>query len=921
MRTSQHGRTGRAGRRLLLTTAAFASLVLGSTVVSAVAVPGRALAAATVTVTNPVLVFDQGRTAITVSSDQSSVTYAVTDEAGVPVRDGTATVADATGTINLDTVGPGYYNLSVTAGTGSAATTVHTSFGVLTGFAPGTVTDDPRFGVDMHFGWQPNDSTLLQLLGRLGVGYTRTDQPWNAVERTPGVYTWSPSSTDTDVPIAEHNGVTPVLIADYTNPNYDGGVTPYDQAGWNAFGAYVNAILDHFGQYTKDVEIYNEFNLGFDNAPACNKTVSDKVRCYLAMAQATQQKVKGTGGHADANLIGPVAGGIDKSWITGLLDGGLLNYIDTFSFHTYASGNPETAYSDVPWLKQQIRAHNNGADKPLWLTETGEPVQPGATTEADQADFAIRLPVLAFAAGVDKYFWYDFLNDGTDPANAEHNFGQLRQPTAGVVADAPKPSLITQATILREIGGLPLAGSDGLAAPAYSYRFGSGPASTRVMWATSQKTVQVAATEPLTVTDEYGRAGTYTPVHGVVTLDLDQHPIFVRGEASAVTVDSNPAITLSVPQTSNTDENIPVTVTATGYQPRLDGAIAGQGFTLWPNASGMATTTVQVPTTRQLGPRNLVASVGPGALWSARLIAHTTVEPATVVHTVPLVLSANPEHNQLSVEITNNRRSNPVSVSKVDWQLTGGTGVLQGTVTGVPDIPPGRTAPVDVDVPVLSAWDSHAYSDAVTTSDGSVVTDQGTTGWNPIEPLGTANVAPIDVATQMARTYPGGYGGASDLSGTIRPSYTSDGLVLTADLVDNVQYQPATDPSLLWSGDSIQFAVTPQVPGLSPQRVELGAALLATGPAVYTWSPPPGGSAGVTPGATATITRDGTITHYQVTVPWTALGLAGPPSVPFGLSILVNDNDGSSRNWASWGDGIATVKSSQLFRPVQLVGD
>jgi hypothetical protein len=906
-------------RRFRGAVALLAAVLVGSTVVSPLVGPARAAAAATLTVTSPVLVFDRGHTSITVASDQASVSYSVADEAGVVVRTGSAAVSGGAGTLDLRTLGPGYYGLSVTAGSGSAAASVSTSFGVLTGFAPGTAAHDARFGMDLHFGHQPNDSTLLALIGHLGIGYTRTDQNWQAVERTPGVYTWSPSSTDTDVPMAKQDGVTTLLIADYTNPLYDGGVTPYDQAGWAAFGAYANAIVDHFGSYTKDVEIYNEFNLGFDDAPACNQTVADRVRCYLALARATHQAVKVTGGHPDANLIGPVAGGIDQPWITGLLDGGLLNDIDTFSFHTYANANPETAYNGVPWLRQQIRAHNGGQDMPLWLTETGEPVMSGVTTDAQQADYAVRLPVLAFASGVDKYFWYDFLNDGSDPTNAEHNFGQLRQPTAGVVADAPKPSLVTQATVLREIGGLPLAGSDGLAAPAYSYRFGSGSTTTRVMWATSPKTVQLATTNPLVVTDEYGRASTYTPVGGAVTLDLDQHPVFVRGAASAVAVDADPAVTLTVPPTTNTDETVRATVTSAGHPgERLDGTIAGQHFTLRADASGNASTTVQVPTTRQLGPRSLVASVGPGSRRDVRLVAHTTVEPATVVHTVPVVVSADPPHDQLSVQITNNRRSTAVSVSKVDWSLTG---VAQGTVTSVPDIPAGQTASVAVDVPAQSTWDGHAYTDSVTTGDGTVITDGGTTGWNPIEPVGTTNVAPIDVGTQLARTYPGGYGGASDLSGTIRPSYTADGLVLTADLVDNVQDQPATDPSGMWSGDSIQIAVTPAMPGRSAQRVELGAALLAAGPAVYTWSPPPGGAAGVTPGAAATITRDGTTTHYQVSVPWAALGLTGRPTVPFGLSILVNDNDGAARNWATWGDGIATTKSADLLRPVQLIGD
>ncbi|MBP2350534.1 hypothetical protein JOF29_001617 [Kribbella aluminosa] len=891
------------------------------------AIPGAgpaAAATAALQLTNPLLVFDQGTASVTLTSDQASASYQVSDEAGVIVATGTVAVSGGAGAINLNALGPGYYKLSVTAGSGTTATTVPTTFAVLGAFAQGASRQDQRFGMDMHFGHQPNDPTLFALLGRLGFTYTRTDQSWNPVEVTPGTYTWSNYVTDKDVPVAKQNGITTLLISAYNNKNYDGGVTPYTQAGWDAYGRYTNGIFEHFGQFTKDIEIYNEFNGGFDTATACNHTLSDKVRCYLGLLKAAHQSVKVDGGHADANLIGPVAAGIDQPWITGLLDGGALSYIDTFSFHTYAGSNPETAYANVPWLKQQIRNHNGGKDMPLWITETGQTVMTGLATEADQADFAIRLPVLAFASGIDKYFWYDLLNDGSDPTNKEHNFGQLKQPTTGVVAQAPKPSLVTQATILRQIGGMALAGSDGLAAPAYSYRFGSGSNTTRVMWATTPTTVQVSATGPVTVTDEYGRVSTYTPVNGSVPLDLDKHPIFVRGATSSAAIRAvkavvHPAVTLSVPQTSNTAETIPATITSTTPTAR-NGTVAGKPFTLRANADGTATATVQVPTTSQTGSRALIANVGLGPRPTTRLTAETSVRPATEVTTTPAIASTNPQHNQLKVTITNNRRAASVPVSSVYWQLNDGTAYLgRGTVAAVPDIPAGQSATITIDVPAVPAWEKRWFFDRVTTGDGAQVTSQGWTGWNPIEPAGSSNVPPINLGTQVARTYPGGYGGATDLSGTLKPSYTSDALVLTADVTDNMQYQPNSDPSLMWSADSIQFAVTPHLPGLSNQRVELGAALLPTGPAVYTWSPPPGQSTGPTTGAKTAVTRSGTVTHYEITVPWTSLGLPGAPADGFGLSVLINDNDGTARNWAAWGDGIASTKSAMLLRPVQLV--
>ncbi|GMA23666.1 hypothetical protein GCM10025864_14250 [Luteimicrobium album] len=69
------------------------------------------------------------------------------------------------------------------------------------------------------------------------------------------------------------------------------------------------------------------------------------------------------------------------------------------------------------------------------------------------------------------------------------------------------------------------------------------------------------------------------------------------------------------------------------------------------------------------------------------------------------------------------------------------------------------------------------------------------------------------------------------------------------------------------------------------------------------------------------ITRSGTTTAYELTVPWAALGFSAKPSNPFGLSLVVADDDnGQGRaGWIEWGGGIATTKDPSLLRPVQLI--
>ncbi|WP_284292637.1 hypothetical protein [Luteimicrobium album] len=56
-------------------------------------------------------------------------------------------------------------------------------------------------------------------------------------------------------------------------------------------------------------------------------------------------------------------------------------------------------------------------------------------------------------------------------------------------------------------------------------------------------------------------------------------------------------------------------------------------------------------------------------------------------------------------------------------------------------------------------------------------------------------------------------------------------------------------------------------------------------------------------------------------MPWAALGFSAKPSNPFGLSLVVADDDnGQGRaGWIEWGGGIATTKDPSLLRPVQLI--
>jgi hypothetical protein len=95
---------------------------------------------------------------------------------------------------------------------------------------------------------------------------------------------------------------------------------------------------------------------------------------------------------------------------------------------------------------------------------------------------------------------------------------------------------MSQAVLIRSVAGKDFVASDAVAAPAYSYQFGSDDASTRVAWSTSPVTIVYNAESPVVVTTQYGAATTVTPTDGVVSVALTEEPLYVTGLISGATI-------------------------------------------------------------------------------------------------------------------------------------------------------------------------------------------------------------------------------------------------------------------------------------------------------------------------------------------------------------------------------------------------
>ncbi|MFJ7198906.1 MULTISPECIES: hypothetical protein [unclassified Streptomyces] len=512
-----------------------------------VALPPSAPAAThSLSVTSPTLIFQQGRGVVEFGSSAASVSWTITDVQGTRVRGGTSWLTGGKATIPVADLAPGYFELSLHAGSSTDPTDLRTSFAVIEPVPDDVVGPSSPFGAAVHIGRAGWGLNVLDEARRTGIAHIREDAWWNRFETTKGSYTF-PAAFSAEMARARALGITPMIIANGANPLYDNGRTPSSPEGIAAFGKFAAAVLKQYGR--SDVEVLNEYNAGTFNNSACGKNAA----CYLDVLEGVYQAVKAA--DPGASVLGPATIGIGncvaadgtKCFAPDLIDRGGLKSMDAYSVHPYRyPGGPEWlggSGDTIAGLRQRIRAANGGKDKPIVLSEMGWPTDTAhGTTERQQADNLIRLYASGLANGVTRVYWYDLVDDGSDPTDKEQNFGMLRQPLTAttanpvsVTANAPKPAAVAQAVAARMLGGKTYAGTDGLSAPAYSLRF-TGSGTTRVVWATTARDLTVSATGPVTLVDSWGRRTVRQPTDGRFTLAADPSPVFVEGPVTGVGV-------------------------------------------------------------------------------------------------------------------------------------------------------------------------------------------------------------------------------------------------------------------------------------------------------------------------------------------------------------------------------------------------
>jgi hypothetical protein len=317
------------------------------------------------------------------------------------------------------------------------------------------------FGIVTHFGQGgAPPSVLLPLIKQAGFSWIRDELYWQEIEKKPGSFVF-PASYDTYIAAAAKLGLSPLVVLDYGNQGaypklFAQSTFPKTPEARALFVRYVNAVVKRYGATVKHWEVWNEpdFNtVGYDN--------------YLALLKDTYSAIKQVS--PDSTVIscggGGVGGGPGADCIVALIARGGLNDQDGFSIHPYMPPNPpETGYKGKggpidavsipttwPYLHDFTAQHVKANGQPLqvWVTELGWPVNPKepGQDEATQAANLVRSYLLSRRyAAVRVLFWYDFVDDGTDINNFEHNFGLLHNNLT------PKPAFVAASVLSTTLG-------------------------------------------------------------------------------------------------------------------------------------------------------------------------------------------------------------------------------------------------------------------------------------------------------------------------------------------------------------------------------------------------------------------------------------------------------------------------------------
>lgn len=276
-----------------------------------------------------------------------------------------------------------------------------------TGFAtdlhtPTATIPDSYFGLHIHHLTYPVPTTPWPSVP------VPTWRLWDAAVRWPDLEPnkgqWQFERLDHYVAAAQEHrtsvllplGMTPLWAA--ARPQITAG--PKNVDDWRAF---VKAVVSRYKGRIQAYEIWNEPNLpDFWTGTTDEMLILTKEASEIIRSLDPQAIIVSPSATADFGI----------PWIVEFLKKGGGQYVDVIGYHFYVNPNTKSPEEMLPVIHRvrEVLAENGVASKPLWNTETGWLVPAQFPSEEVAAGFLARAYILAWAAGVQRFYWYAWDN-------------------------------------------------------------------------------------------------------------------------------------------------------------------------------------------------------------------------------------------------------------------------------------------------------------------------------------------------------------------------------------------------------------------------------------------------------------------------------------------------------------------------------
>ncbi|MCC6626325.1 MAG: endo-1,4-beta-xylanase [Chloroflexi bacterium] len=310
------------------------------------------------------------------------------------------------------------------------------------------------FGVNTHvgtrFGQFGRMHVPLDLVARHNVSWVREEFRWDVIQHRPGRWDWGFSDELVDTATARGLSILGLLVysVGWANPGAGAGS---NQPVWampanlDAYREYVSTVVSRYRGRVRAWEVWNEPNHAYFWQP------EPKPEAYAALLRVASDAIRAADPGARV-VLGGVSGS-DIAFLERVVAAAGWDAFDVVAAHPYvAPKSPERgALADGEIAKLRAFVDRHGGNKPIWLTEFGWPTStPGHWGVGDgdaQANYLVRGFVQATTSpGVERAFWYNWRNDGSDPGNDENNFGLVANDWR-----TPKPAATALRTLTRRL--------------------------------------------------------------------------------------------------------------------------------------------------------------------------------------------------------------------------------------------------------------------------------------------------------------------------------------------------------------------------------------------------------------------------------------------------------------------------------------